>query len=339
MVGWFCWRRFALLGLITYSILALCQAGIHRGPGAHHATKQQAVEMALQAQSIIGKRISGPEYTMITTTLGQADAKRLSLHPDFAAVIVDLLIQAKVGKGDRVAVNLSGSFPALNIAALAAVQALGAEPVITSSVGASSWGATDPDFTWLDMEKTLAEAHLWPWRSAAVSIGGVGDRGGGLSNEGLDLARLAIERSGVHPLHAKNLDEAIVNRLDIYRQNTGRLPSALLNVGGNHVIFGHAGHKAPLKEGLTEGFHLYRINDGLALPFVKNGLPVVHILNVNRMAAKYGIKNGAPPGTSKVFYTTTLAPGWKAIAWLWLGTVTILLWQGRKKGWWNGPCR
>ena len=68
---------------------------------------------------MIGQRWSG-----MTTTLGVLEAKRTSTHPDFAAAIVSLLKQCGAKPGDRVAINLSGSFPALGLSALSAAQVL-----------------------------------------------------------------------------------------------------------------------------------------------------------------------------------------------------------------------
>ena len=62
----------------------------------------------------------GIRYTGMTTTLGVLEAKRTSTHPDFAALAVDLLQQCGAQNGDRIAVNLSGSFPALAISVLSA---------------------------------------------------------------------------------------------------------------------------------------------------------------------------------------------------------------------------
>ena len=80
----------------------------------------------------------GPEYTAITTTLGYLPAKRTSTNPNMAGVLVAMLDRAGAKPGDCAAVGFSGSFPALNIAVLCALQAMELRPVIVSSVGASS---------------------------------------------------------------------------------------------------------------------------------------------------------------------------------------------------------
>ena len=79
----------------------------------------------------------GPEYTVITTTLGYLPAKRTSTNPNMAGVLVAMLDRAGAKPGDCAAVGFSGSFPALNVAVLCALQAMELRPVIVSSVGAS----------------------------------------------------------------------------------------------------------------------------------------------------------------------------------------------------------
>lgn len=323
-------RRLAILLAGLSAALAFFLLARQPLPAPHQAEKLAAVELARQAQQLIGSRLSGPEYTLITTTLAPRQAKELSRQPDFAALAADWLLRAGIRPGDRVAVNLSGSFPALNIAVLAAVRAVGAEPVITASVGASTWGATDPDFTWLDMERQLREAALWPWTSSGASPGGVGDRGGGLTPEGRQQALEAIRRNRVPLIDPPDLQRAIARRLELYRGPAGVLPPVLVNVGGGHVIFGEAGHRLPLPTGLTTGLPPLRAGDeGLAAAFLQSNRPVIHFLNISRLAARYGILAGAPPGSSGVFRSFQLPPPWRLAAAAVLTAALLFLWRGR----------
>jgi len=323
----------AFLTVASFIVLAAGVRAVQIAPGASYPLKSAAVKTAVQAQAAIGDRIIGPEFTEITTTLGPLAAKRLSRHPDFAAAAVQLLLDAGVRRGDRVAVNFSGSFPALNIAVLSALSAIGAEPVITSSVGASTWGATDPGFTWLDMEDLLVRQGLWPWRSAAAFLGGAADRGGGMAPGGAALAAAAIARSGVPAMNPGSLEEAVALRLAVYRGG-GKLPAALVNVGGSHVIFGREGHRTPLRETLTAGYKpYYTVPDGLAAPFVHTNRPVIHFINISHLAAVYGIREGNPPGTSEVMYEKTIPPAVRLLCAGWLVLAGWALWRiWRAKG-------
>lgn len=295
------------------------------------ALKQGAIATAEKAQGLLAGRLPGPEYTLITTTLAPRRAKELSRHPDFAAVFVDWLEQAGVGPGTLVAVNFSGSFPALNISVLSAIQAIGAVPVPISSVGASTWGATDPEFTWLDMEARLQAAGMWSWRSTTASLGGGGDRGGGLTPEGKAMAMAAIQRNGIQPLLPSTLQEAIDLRLALYREsNHGELPAILVNVGGNHVVFGEGGHNTPLPEGLNYGYHPFLAShNGLAATFLRSNRPVIHVVNIARIAAKYSIDGTIQPGGSDAVIRRSLGGFGRLGLASWILANGILLWRWR----------
>ena len=315
----------------------LCRAALVTSPAPDYALKLQAAVQADAAQQVLGARLLGEEYTPITTTLGSPAAKQLAAHPDFAAVAVEMLDRAGVRQGDTVAVNMSGSFPALNIAVLAAVHSLGAVPVITSSVGASTWGANRPDFTWPDMEAQLVRAGIWSYRSAGVSLGGGADNGGGLLPEGISLARQAAQRSGSLFLDSQSVDDAIAKRLALYKAaNHGALPAALINVGGNHVIFGAPGHAAFLRQGLTVGYRpSLAKNHGLAAAFVNAQRPVLHFLDIERLAAAYGIREQTPVGRSRVYYTQTVPLPVRVLIVIWLAGMVLVLYRGQTKGWWR----
>ena len=289
-------RRYQILILILlFFNISLWLAMKHFTPKSQaefYQEKMQAIELAQQAHAIIGEQLLGEEFTFATTTLAPRKAKELSAHPDFAALAVEYLHKAGIKRGDKVAVNFSGSFPGLNISVLAAMQTIGAQPLIVSSAGASTWGANRPEFMWTDMESKLVSSGIWQWQSLAASLGGVNDNGGGLMPEGKELLRQSITRNNRKLLAPQTLQQAIDMRLELYRtHNSGQLPKALINVGGNHVIFGKMGHKTPLKEGLSQGYD-FTLNrhDGLAQEFIKNNRPVIHFINIERLAAKYNIK-------------------------------------------------
>ncbi len=324
---------FAILNVL---FLAICYHFIFWQQSSGIEIKLRAVERAQQAQAIIGARLIGEEYTPITTTLGAKDAKQMSLHPDFAAVAVALLQEAGVQAGDKVAVNMSGSFPALNIAVLAAIESIGSTPIITSSVGASSWGANRPEFTWLDMENALAAAGAGLWRSCAVSMGGGSDQGAGLPPEGIALIHSAIERSGITPLPSDTLQAAIEGRLQLYQaQNQGVLPKVLVNIGGSHVFFGEQGHNMLLRQGLTRGYHPHiAAADGLAAAFLMNNRGVIHFINIKRLAAYYHIKPGET-GQSKVFHSLRIPLWLRVMIIFWLAGGGMWLWYGRRQKYWK----
>ncbi|MGE3671622.1 MAG: poly-gamma-glutamate system protein, partial [Polyangiaceae bacterium] len=154
------------------------------------AIKQEKIKRAI----VIDKRMDpaetgmiGASITPVTSNTGYIDAKLTSTNPNFAAVLVHLLKKAGVEKGDVVAVGVSGSFPALNTSAFAALQTLGANPIVVASAASSEFGANNVGYVWLDMESTLREKKLIGFHSSAASVGGIDDRGVGMSDTGRAL--------------------------------------------------------------------------------------------------------------------------------------------------------
>ncbi|NQT96985.1 MAG: poly-gamma-glutamate system protein, partial [Candidatus Marinimicrobia bacterium] len=90
----------------------------------------------------------GTQFSLITTDEGDLDAKLTTLDPNFAAAMVELYNQTGLTSGDTVAVLLTGSMPGANIAVLIACDVMEINPVVITSIGASQWGANQPDFTW-----------------------------------------------------------------------------------------------------------------------------------------------------------------------------------------------
>jgi len=111
----------------------------------------------------------GEEYSLLTTTLGNLSAKRTSTNPDFAALMVKFFYEAKLQPGDVVAIGSSGSFPALLIAALSSCKAMNLNPLIIYSIGASEYGATIPELTFIDMLESLNKKNVLPYKLVADS--------------------------------------------------------------------------------------------------------------------------------------------------------------------------
>ena len=119
----------------------------------------------------------GVSSSPVTSLSGHLPAKQTSINPNWAAVILRMLREVGVKEGDVVAVAVSGSFPALNLATYAAIEQLGAEPLVIVSGSASQWGANVPGLTWVDMSRELREAGITKTVEVAASLGGAEDRG------------------------------------------------------------------------------------------------------------------------------------------------------------------
>ncbi|MEZ4224347.1 MAG: poly-gamma-glutamate system protein [Polyangiaceae bacterium] len=234
----------------------------------------------------------GFPITPITSNTGYISAKRASTNPNFAAVILHYLKRAGVEHGDRVAVGVSGSFPALSISAYAALQVLEAQPLVVASVSGSEWGANDPAYTWLDMERTLYDEKLFSHRSLAASRGGIDDRGMGMSKDGRALIDAAIARNNVERIDSTSLVDAIERRMAIYDARAGDKPiKAYINVGGGSASVGTHVGKKQFRPGLNlEPPRGEGIVDSVMLRFAERGIPVVHVSNIAEIAKSNGLK-------------------------------------------------
>lgn len=254
-----------------------------------------------------GYGLVGELMTPVTSNTGSLHAKQTTVNPNWAAVVVHMLMRAGVEEGDAVAVGMSGSFPAWNVAVMAALHTLKVKPIIISSVAASQWGSNDPRFLWMDWEQALIDARVFEFRSVAASIGGIEDRGLGMTAEGRRQIVASIERSGVPLLRPRNYDESVEQRMRVYRDTAAETPiKAYINVGGGTTSVGTKVGKRLFKPGLNtrvppagEGI------DSVMNRFIEEGVPVLHLSMVAQLAKRYGLAPNPvampPVGQGKVF--------------------------------------
>ena len=242
-----------------------------------------------------GTGLIGVEYSRITTTIGHLESKRTSTNPQFAGLIVRLLDEAGVAAGDAVAIGGSGSFPALILASLIAVEELGAHPVLISSMGASAWGANVPEFTWGDIEAGLHRRGAIDTRSVAVSMGGDRDTGFSMEADSLDLLERALARTGLPRIEERDLATNVAERMRRFSEGAGGRPvAAFVNVGGNWAHIGEGTWSLSLDPGLNTGFPdranpLSADDHGLMYAYLARGVPVIHLLNIRELAFQNGL--------------------------------------------------
>lgn len=233
----------------------------------------------------------GLEVSPVTSTYGDLMAKQTTVNPNFGAVLVQMLRAAGVVDNDTIAVGMSGSFPALNIAVLAACRAMKLKPLIIVSAAASQWGANDPNFVWLDMEKTLRDQALFPWEVLAATRGGVDDRATAMSTESREMLDAAIARNHVTPLQIRNYEESVVQRMALYHHAAGTAPiKAYVNVGGGTTSVGTTVGKHAFKPGLN--MHLAPgapMVHSVMQQFANEGTPVIHLEGIAHIAETYGL--------------------------------------------------
>ena len=279
----------------------------------------------------------GQEYTLVTTDRGYIEAKLSTTNPNFAAVIVQLLKDAAISDGEYVAVAMTGSFPALNISVLAALETLNLNPIVITSVGSSNYGANDPYFTWLDMEDILYKSKIFQSKSVAASMGGGLDVGRGLSPEGRDLIVKAIERNKVEFINEKHLENSIAGRLEIYDEAAkGKPIKAFINVGGGIASLGNTINGKLIPPGLTELLPMKNFPvRGVIIQMGQQEIPIIHLLNISKLTEKFGLPDSPvplpEPGEGEIFIQKKYSIVITAIATIFLVIVIVLVYLSERK--------
>ena len=270
--------------------------------------------MPIVSEDKLKTGLIGEEATAIFTTPGNLHAKRTTCNPNWAAVIIDYFYKANLKSGDQVVFVFSGSFPGLNIAALAAAEVFGLTTAVMASSGASSYGATDPDFTFFDMMCLLNGKDVLKDRLDYVSFGGGSDTGNNFHdedeifwNEDLENLRTIeeikssikarIDQEGVNFIYEPDFSTNIEKRIEYLRQ---LVPDAkfLLNVGGSSVGIGvdaetyiDSGFQDPTTKMTSKlsSFDVNKDNWGLIQYFLTKQIPVASMLNIRGLASDYGL--------------------------------------------------
>jgi poly-gamma-glutamate system protein len=227
--------------------------------------------------------------TPITSTTVDIDSKQTSINPNWAAMIVSMLKEAKVKKGSTVAVSLTGSFPAMNLAVLSAAKTLSLRLIIITSLSSSTWGANIPGFTWLDMEHLLYEKKFSPYKSVAASLGGVQDNALGMSEQGKRILRDTILKYSITLLEYDELKKSMNARMEIYYDQAGDSQiAAYINVGGGTVAIGSFIGKRRYKPGLNlkPSQKAMRV-DSVMSRFARNRVPIININYLKTLAQNH----------------------------------------------------
>lgn len=234
----------------------------------------------------------GQSSSPITTTIGTPDAKRTSELPDMAALCVRLFREAGVKEGDRIGACYSGSFPGLNLAVICAADAIGADLVYISSVGASSYGGNIPEYTAPEMLNTVYEAGLISKKPAAVTLGGDNDCGDNMvgvllgDEEPILKAVRRLEQEELPLMAIEDYEENLKWRMEVY----GDI-DCFVNVGGNAAGVGKGEKTYEGSQGLLRdlGEPLTK-RSGLLERCLRQGIPSIQLLNIKELCLEYGIQ-------------------------------------------------
>ncbi|MDR7870233.1 MAG: poly-gamma-glutamate system protein [Tissierellaceae bacterium] len=265
---------------------------------------KQELNIDLSQEDIHKTGMIGQSNSPITTSLGSIEAKRTSANPDMAALVVELLHKARVKSGDRIGANFSGSFPSLNLAVLSACKAMKVEISYITSIGSSNFGANDPELTFPDMAIKLASEGLIKDPGVAFSIGGTNDNGLEMDGDILSNITNRLKSSGLNHLNIQDYKENLNIRKKLLERD-GSI-SCFVNVGGNTTSLGKGEASIYFGQGLlTEKPIPITEKSGLIEIYRNQGTPVIHLLNLKKLTADYGMAYDPvvlpPKGTSSLY--------------------------------------
>ena len=233
---------------------------------------------------------------------GNPSSKLTTLNPNFAALIVDLMIEAGIKlpeerkRKPKIAIAFSSSFPGANLAVLSACKSMDVDPVIITSLSGSNYGAIDySHFSWLDMEKKLIDSKIFPstYSSKAVSIGRGNDSGIGLDSLTIKAIKGAINRHDVDFIYNEKEIEMsyyIDKRMETYFNRNDNAPYDLfINVGGGHASIGASNEirKSPGFLSIEYLNNIYKNNtdDCAMFRFSQNeSTPAINIIDIEKLA-------------------------------------------------------
>jgi len=320
----------AQLLLIIASVAALLciQVFKRRESTAEYEDMLAASQSCLEGLELIGRwrreiRTIDPEVdplatgligipaSPVTTVSGHLVSKQATVNPNWAAVIVMLLRKAGVRRDDVVAVAVSGSFPALNLATYCALEQIGARPIVVLSASASQWGANVPGLLWPDMARRLRDAGIIRTKAVAATLGGEEDRGVGISDRGVAILRDALERADIPLLEPDSYEEAVAERIAVYAKEAGVQPiRALVNVGGGTATTGPSTVDQFFEPGLIYSApqRAFTVRSVMGY-FIEQEIPVINLYSISTLAARFGMPY--PPslaprvGSGGVYMATT----------------------------------
>ncbi len=238
----------------------------------------------------------------ITTTTGDLEAKKRSINPAFAAVVIDMLVKANIKAGDEVGVLASGSFPALTIAVLCALEVYQVKACVIASIGSSSYGANIPDLTIFDMIQILLDEDILHHNLDYVSFGGVDDTGNEFAYEVKESILNRINSRAIPLLDGGAFPAIITNHLNAYQAKIPNI-KLFINIGGHVAALGEGKATYLGNNGLIfKTKRLFTAERGLINRYLEQNIPVIHFLNILSLAQKYELLDKAQIDLNQAIY-------------------------------------
>ena len=255
-----------------------------------------------------GTGLIGTRLSSITTDRGLLSDKQAALNPNIAAIFVDEFTKLKLEEGDYIAVGLTGSNPAVNLALYAAITAMKLNPRIIVSLSSASYGANREELTWLDMEAILKRSGLLSFGASYAGYGGKEDLGIGLTDNGIQSLTEAMRRTNTPQLIGSDLDDNVQLRYSAYHDMLpeGSRYRAFVNVGRGLVNVGSEPNANLIPEGINRKLAEKEFEkEGVMMLMAQKNVPILHFSRVIRWVKQNDLATNFEklpvPGEGKIF--------------------------------------
>lgn len=325
--------------LLTKARTSLPYADIQLAAAERMARAEKAIletihreNIQIEAEDVNLTGFIGPEWTVLTSSIGVLEAKRTALQPDFAALMVKFFKQAGLKAGNIVCCGMSGSFPGLGLATIAAANEMGLTIKVIPSYSSSMYGATRPELSIVRILEMAARSGEIEYDLIEASPGGDFDRGTGNAffPDSRERIQALARQDNVVLIDQEEFSGNIQQRLQLF----GAQVNCFVNIGGASANVGSRSIYLSFPNGLTINPPRIPTGDdrGLMFEYAARGVPVIHLLNIRGLAEKNGLPYDpvplTAPGETEVFYQTRYS-SWPAITAL-IALAVILLFSKRK---------
>ncbi|MCG8563763.1 MAG: poly-gamma-glutamate system protein [Desulfobacterales bacterium] len=239
-----------------------------------------------------GSGMMGIEWSPITTTEGDLQAKRTACDPVWAVQFQRWFKGLGLKKGDRVAIYSSSSFPGMLINAVMAAESMELDISLGLSLGASTWGANHPQFPLPVMYNVLKNRKYLHTSVAFFTLGGTRETGMGMPEEGKSILYRTAWMEHAPFLTAGSLADMVALKIHRLEESKARL---LISIGGSHANMGNDEGILELSPGLTRHAPAGRYGDGVIGFALSNQIPVIHILNLKGLCRSLGLPYDRAP--------------------------------------------
>jgi len=168
---------------------------------------------------------------------------------------------------------------------------------------------------WPDMERLLLEKRVFPYRSVAISRGGIDDRGLGLTKFGRKTIDDVITRSGATYLEVKDYTDSVERRMAFIACMPATRKSSLHQRRRRHDLGRHQGGQIGVQAGINREAPKGATEiDSIMTRFVGGSVPVVHLTRIDELAMRFGLPTQPQVmplvGQGKIFFGRCTARSW-----------------------------